>query len=175
MIPSEVRSLSASQWLQGLSKGAPSQTRAQSSNGSTELPRDSASISARAFQLNQAAGTSLKTDSQATQSSRVSAAHPHYRYPSSPNQSSDNQTGKTSVVSSVAQAGVLDSQRTTSGASASPANGSAAASSESHSGSFVQELARKAANDVRAAYSHITAPEAAPSPNRGSRSISVVA
>ena len=169
MIPSEVRSLSASQWLQGLSaKGAPSQTGAQSSTGSRELPRDSASISARAFQLNQAAGTSLKTDSQATQSSGVSATHPHYRYPSSPHQSSDNQTGKTSVVDSVAQAGVSDSQRVT-------GNGSVAASSDPHSGSFIQELARKAANDVHAAYSHITAPEAAPSPNRGSRSISVTA
>jgi hypothetical protein len=169
MIPSEVRSLSASQWLQGLSaKGAPSQTGAQSNMGSRELPRDSASISARAFQLNQAAGTSLKTDSQATQSSGVSATHPHYRYPSSPHQSSDNQTGKTSVVDSVAQAGVSDSQRVT-------GNGSVAASSDPHSGSFIQELARKAANDVHAAYSHITAPEAAPSPNRGSRSISVTA
>jgi hypothetical protein len=37
------------------------------------------------------------------------------------------------------------------------------------------ELASKAANDVRVAYSHITAPDATPSHNRGSRSISVIA
>lgn len=170
MIPSEVRSLSASQWLQGLSaKGAPSQMGTPSSNGSTELPRDSTSISARAFQLNQAAGTSLKTNSDTPQSSGVSAAHHHHRH-----HSSHNQTGKTSVVNSV-EADASDSQQATGGALASSANGSAATSSEPHRGSFIQELARKAANDIRAAYSPITAPEATPSPNRGSRSINVTA
>ncbi|MDQ6735893.1 MAG: hypothetical protein M3Z35_17560 [Nitrospirota bacterium] len=175
MTPSEVHSSPAAQWLQGLlAKGAPSQTGTQSStsNGATELPRDSTSISARAFQLNQAAGISLKTNSQTAQSSGVSAAHHDHRHPSS-----HNQTGYTSFVNSVAQAGVSDPQKGTgSGASASSAEGSGlAVSLDHHSGSFIQELASKAANDVRVAYSHITAPEATPSYSRDSRSISVTA
>lgn len=153
MTPLEVHSSPAARWLQGLlAKGAPSQTGIQSNNGTTELPRDLTSISARAFQLNQAAGTSLKTDSQIAQSSRVSAA----------------QTGNTSVGNYVAQGGVSDPTGTGSrGASASSTDGSATASLDRQSGSFIQEIARKAANDVRVAYSHVTAPEA--------RSISVIA
>lgn len=169
MIPSGVRSLSAAQWLQGLSaKGAPSQTGTQSNTRSTELLRDSASISARAFQLNQAAGTSLKTDAQAAQSSAASAAPHSHR-----NHSSRTHTSTPSVVNNAAQFDVSNSQRATS--SASSTAGSAAASSDIHGASFIQELARKAANDIRAAYSPITAPEATPSPNRASGSISVTA
>jgi len=169
MIPSGVRSLSAAQWLQGLSvKGAPSQTGTQSNTGSTELLRDSTSISARAFQLNQAAGTSLKADAQAAQSSAASAAH-HYRR----HHGSHTHTSPPSVVNNAAQFDVSNSQRVTS--SESSADTSAAASSDTHAASFIQEFARKAANDIRAAYSPITAPEATPSPNRGSGSISVTA
>jgi hypothetical protein len=162
MTSSEVHSSPAAQWLQGLlSKGAPSQTGTQSSNGATELPRDSTSISARAFQLNQAAGTSLKSNSQPAQSSGVSAAQHHHRHHSTHNQNN------TSAVNSVALAGVSDLQKETDrGALVSSTDSPATASSE---------LASKAANDVRVAYSHITAPDATPSHNRGSRSISVIA
>jgi hypothetical protein len=162
MTPSEVHSSPAAQWLQGLlSKGAPSQTGTQSSNGATELPRDSTSISARAFQLNQAAGTSLKSHSQPAQSSGVSAAQHHHRHHSTHNQNN------TSAVNSVALAGVSDLQKETDrSASVSSTDSPAAAS---------LELASKAANDVRVAYSHITAPDATPSHNRGSGSISVIA
>jgi hypothetical protein len=164
MTPSEVHSSPAAQWLQGLlSKGAPSQTGTQSSNGATELPRDSTSISARAFQLNQAAGTSLKSHSQPALSSGVSAAQHHHRHHSTHNQNN------TSAVNSVALAGVSDLQKereTDRGALVSSTDSPAVVSSE---------LASKAANDVRVAYSHITAPDATPSHNRGSRSISVIA
>lgn len=171
MIPSGVRSLSAAQWLQGLSaKGAPSQTGAQSNTGSTELLRDSTSISARAFQLNQAAGTSLKTDTQAVQSSAVAAAH-HYRH----HHSSHTHTSIPSVVNNAAQFDRSNSQGATSSDALASSDGSAAASSDTHGASFIQEFARKAANDIRTAYSPITAPEATPSPNRGSRSINVTA
>jgi hypothetical protein len=164
MTPSEVHASPAAQWLQGLlAKGAPSQTGTQSSNGATELPRDSTSISARAFQLNQAAGTSLKSNSQPAQSSGVSAAQHHHRHHSTHNQTD------TSAVNSAARAGVSNLQKekeTGSSASVSSTDSHAVASSE---------LASKAANDVRVAYSHITAPDATPSPNRGFRSISVIA
>jgi len=171
MIPSGVRSLSAAQWLQGLSaKGAPSQTGTQSNTGSTELLGDSTSISARAFQLNQAAGTSLKTNSQTAQSSGVSAAHHSHRH-----HSNHTQTSRTSVENSVAQADLSHSQPATGSDASASSHGRAAASSDTHGASFIQELARKAANDIRAAYSPITAPEAALSPNRGSGSISVTA
>jgi hypothetical protein len=166
MTPSEVHASPAAQWLQGLlAKGAPSQTGTQSSNGATELPRDSTSISARAFQLNQAAGTSLKSNSQPAQSSGVSAVQHHHRHHSTHNQTD------TSAVNSAARAGVSNLQKekekeTGSSASVSSTDSLAVASSE---------LASKAANDVRVAYSHITAPDATPSPNRGFRSISVIA
>jgi hypothetical protein len=163
MTSSEVHASPAAQWLQGLlAKGAPSQTGTQSSNGATEL-RDSTSISARAFQLNQAAGTSLKSNSQPAQSSEVPAAQHHHRY-----HSDHNQTG-TSAVNSAAQAGVSNLQKekeTGNSASVSSTDRLAVASSE---------LASKAANDVRVAYAHITAPDATPPHNRGSRSISVIA
>jgi hypothetical protein len=165
MIPSEVHSSPAAQWLQGLlAKGAPSQTGTQSStsNGATEVPRDSTSISARAFQLNQAAGISLKSHSQPAQSSGVSAAHHHHHH-------SRHNQNDTAAVSSVALAAVSNLQKekeTGSGASVNSTDSPAAASSE---------LASKAANDVRVAYSHITAPVATPSSNRGTRSISVIA
>jgi len=167
---SEVHSSPAARWLQGLlAKGAPSQTGTQPSTSATELPRDSTSISSRAFQLNQAAGTSLKTDSHTAQSSGVSAAH-HYR------PHSHNQTGHISAGKNLAQAGVLDPTGTGSpGVSARPVDGSATASLDSQNGSFIQEFARKAANDLRIAYSHVTASEATPSHNPGSRSISVTA
>jgi hypothetical protein len=164
MIPSEVHSSPAAQWLQGLlAKGAPSQTGTQSStsNGATEVPRDSTSISARAFQLNQAAGISLKSHSQPAQSSGVSAAQHHHRHHSHHNQND------TSAVNSAALAGVSNLRKETgSGASVNSTGSPAAASSE---------LAGKAANDVRVAYSYITAPDATPSYNRGARSISVIA
>ena len=171
MSPLEVHSSSAAQWLQGLlAKGAPSQTGTQSSNGTTELPRDSTSISARAFQLNQAAGTPLKTDSQTAQPSRVSAAHHHHGY------HSHHQTDHTSSGTYVAQAGVSNPAGIGSpGASASSVDGSPGASLDHQNGSFIQESARKAANDLRIAYSHVTSPEATTSHNRGSRSISVTA
>jgi hypothetical protein len=166
MIPSEVHSSPAAQWLQGLlAKGAPSQTGTQSStsNGATEVPRDSTSISARAFQLNQAAGISLKSHSQPAQSFGVSAAQHHHRHHSHHNQND------TSAVNSVALAAVSNPQKekeTGSGASVNSTDSPASASSE---------LASKAANDVRVAYSYITAPDATPPHNRGSRSISVIA
>jgi hypothetical protein len=164
MTPSEVHASPAAQWLQGLlAKGAPSQTGTQSSNGATEVPRDSTSISARAFQLNQAAGTSLKSNSQPAQSSGVSAVQHHHRHHSTHNQTD------TSAVNSAARAGVSNLQKekeTGSSASVSSTDSLAVASSE---------LASKAANDVRVAYSHITAPDATHPHNRGSRSISVIA
>lgn len=168
MGPSGVHASSAAQWLQGLlATGAPSQTGIQPSAGSTDAPRDSTNISARAFQLNQAAGTSLKTDSQRAPSSAVSAAHHHHH---------GGHKGHASIANDVAQAGVSASpQRTGSIASANPAAGIAAASLDDPSGSFIQELARKVAHDIRTAYSHVTAPEASPSQTRGSESISVTA
>ena len=167
MIPSAVRSLSAAQWLQGLSaKGAPSQTGTQSNKGSAELLRDSTSISARAFQLNQAAGTSLKTHSAAARSSGVSTAQDDHRH-----HGIHAHASATSVGTDVAQADASDRA----------ARGDASAKSVGdpslleHRGSFVQEVARKAANDVRAAYSATTAPEAASLPNHRPRVLSVTA
>ena len=65
----EIHSSPAAQWLQGLlAKGAPSQVGSRSSAGATELPRDTSRISAQAFQLNQAAGTSLTAQARGTQS-----------------------------------------------------------------------------------------------------------
>lgn len=125
---SQIHSSPAAQWLQGLlAKGAPSQGGSHSNTGSTELPQDSSRISTQAFQLNQAAGTSLSAHARTAQSSGVSAAHhhrPHHR---------DDQNRDTSFVSSAAHTTV----------------------------SHLQERVSKVANDLRVAYSHAGAPEAA--------------
>jgi hypothetical protein len=173
---SEIHSSPAAQWLQGLlAKGAPSQVGNHSNTGSTELPRDSSRISAQAFQLNQAAGASLNVHSRSTQSSGVSAAHHHRPH------HSDDQKSDTSFVSSVAQATVSNPQRDTriDGPGSSNIVGSSPAPSDSRESSFVQERATKVANDLRVAYSQVTAPEAASPHNThnssGVRSISLTA
>jgi hypothetical protein len=171
---SQIHSSPAAQWLQGLlAKGAPSQVGSHSNTGSTELPRDSSRISAQAFQLNQAAGTSLSVHARAAQSSGVSAAH-HHRPPHR-----DDQNRDTSFVSRAAHTTVSNLQRDTGvdGPANSTIIGSSPAPSDSHESSFIQERASKLANDLRAAYSHVGASEAAsPDTNTsGIRSISLTA
>ncbi|MEP6887080.1 MAG: hypothetical protein ABI945_02040 [Nitrospirales bacterium] len=169
---SEIHSSPAAQWLQGLlAKGAPSQVGNHSNTGSTELPRDSSRISAQAFQLNQAAGASLNVHARSAQSA-VSAAHHHRQH------HSDDQSRDTSFVSSVAQATVSNLQRTTriDGPASSNIVGSSVAPSDSRERSFIQERASKVANDLRVAYSQVTAPEtASPHNNSGIRPISITA
>lgn len=167
MSTSEIHSSPAAQWLQGLlAKGAPSQVGNHANAGSTELPRDSSRISAQAFQLNQAAGTSLNAHARSAQSSGVSAA-PHHRQYSIGRESSDP-----SFVNSVAQAGDSHRQRDTVG---TPADSNNIGPHDDHNGSFIQERASKIAHDLRVAYSHVTAPEAEPAPNRDGRPISITA
>lgn len=66
MTSSTIASSSAAQWLHGLlAKGAPSQTGHPSKSAPTDSPaplEDTASISKKAFQLNQAAGVSTSFD-----------------------------------------------------------------------------------------------------------------
>lgn len=171
---SEIHSSPAAQWLQGLlAKGAPSQVGSQSNTGSTELPRDSSHISAQAFQLNQAAGASLNAQARTAQSSGVSAAHQHrpdYR---------DDQKKDPSFVSSVAPATVSNVQRgaRTDGPANADSVGSSAVPTDSSERSSIHERASKVANDLRLAYSQVTAPEAASSHhnNSGVRSINLTA
>ena len=170
---SQIHSTPAAQWLQGLlAKGAPSQVGSHSNTGSMELPRDSSRISAQAFQLNQAAGASLSAHARTAQSSGVSAArhhHPHHR---------DDQNRDTSFVSSAAHTTVSHLQRgtRTDGPASSNIVGSSPAPSDSRESSFIQERASKVAHDLRVAYSHVSAPEAAsPHNNSGIRSISLTA
>lgn len=171
---SQIHSSPAAQWLQGLlAKGAPSQVGSHSNTGSMELPRDSSRISVQAFQLNQAAGASLSAHARSAQSSGVSGAYhhrPHHR---------DDQNRDTSSVSSAADTTVSHLQRgaQTDGPASSTMIGSSPAPSDSRESPFIQERASKVANDLRVAYSHVGAPEAA-SPhtnNSGIRSISLTA
>jgi hypothetical protein len=57
-----------------------------------------------------------------------------------------------------------------------PASSNHVGSSTAPSVSYEHERASKMANDLRVAYSHVTAPEAGPSPHyTGTRSISMIA
>ena len=168
---SEIHSSPAAQWLQGLlAKGAPSQVGSHTNTGSTELPRDSSRISAQAFQLNQAAGASLNAPTRSAQSSGVSAAHHHRHH------HRDDQNRNASFVSSAAEATVSKVQqgpRINRPASSNTVGNSAAPSGRESS--FAQERASKVANDLRVAYSQVTAPEAAsPHNNSGGRPIRLI-
>lgn len=170
MSTSEIHSSPAAQWLQGLlAKGAPSQAGSQSSHGSAELPRDSTRISAQAFQLNQAAGASLTTHSRSAQALGVLPAHHDH--------SVGRERSDPSFANTVAQAIVVSTlpQPTRIDGSVNADSVSSAASSDSRERGFIEERVSKIANDVRAAYSHVTAPEAASPHNRGVRSINLTA
>jgi hypothetical protein len=169
---SQIHSSPAAQWLQGLlAKGAPSQVGSHSNTGSTELPRDSSHISAQAFQLNQAAGASLNTHSRSAQPLGILPAHHHHGV--------SRERSDPSFVNSVAQATVvsmLQQPTRIDGSVNVDSVHSSAASSDSRESGFIEERVSKIANDVRAAYLHVTAPEAAsPHNNRGVRSISLTA
>ena len=171
---SEIHLSPAAQWLQGLlAKGAPSQVGSQSNTGSTELPRDSSRISAQAFQLNQAAGTSLNAQARTAQSSGASAAHHHHHH------HSGDQNRDTSFVSSVAPptASKLEQGARTERPASVDNVGGSPASSDSPERSSIQERVSKVAHDLRLAYSQVTAPEVASSHthNSGVRSISLTA
>lgn len=167
---SDIHSSPAAQWLQGLlAKGAPSQIGSPANTGSTQWPRDTSRISAQAFQLNQAAGTSLKAQVRTAQSSGVSAAH-HHRH-----LHNGDHTMDTSLVSSAVNASISNlkgSARTDGPPISDMLAGSVA--HDSRERSFIQKHASKVANDLRLAYSQGTAPEAASTHNnRAVRPLSV--
>ena len=171
MSTSEVHASSASRWLQGLTaKGAPSQAGLQSSRLPAAARCDTASISAQAFQLNQAAGASTKTASLTGPSSGIRATHHHRHH------GKNDQEGTTSSVNVPAKAGYSDVEGTpASTATASVDRSRSPVPPFDHHGGYIAQFPGKIADDLRDAYPQVNRSSTMEFSNGGARRINVTA